>query len=70
MRKPVYHICNNKDADQPAHPCCLCSKAGWFESYLVVNPEDRFSCVKAHTLKLLTLSLNKCLEDSFVKDNF
>ena len=22
---------------------CLCSRAGWFESYLVGNPEDRFS---------------------------
>ena len=26
----------------------LCSWAGWFESYLVENPEDRFSHVEAH----------------------
>ena len=26
----------------------LCSWAGWFESYLVENPEDRFSRVMAH----------------------
>ena len=27
---------------------CFCSWAGWFESYLVKNPEDRFSCDMAH----------------------
>ena len=25
MRKPVYVICYNKDANQPAHPCSLIS---------------------------------------------
>ena len=50
---------NNKDADQPVHACTLISTfvvhcldsiipifatlTGWFESYLVENPEDRFS---------------------------
>ena len=42
---------NNKGADQPAHPLAsLCSLAGWFESYLVENPEDRFSRGEAQLL--------------------
>ena len=56
---------NNKGADQPATctfvihylytitpeaaTSHLCSWAGWFESYLVANPLDRFSCDMAHT---------------------
>ena len=30
----------------------LCSWAGWFESYLVANPEDRFSLDNAHIWNL------------------
>ena len=26
----------------------FCSWAGWFESYIVENPEDMFSCDEAH----------------------
>ena len=26
----------------------FCGCTGWFESYLVANPEDRFSCEEAH----------------------
>ena len=33
----------------------LCSWAGWFESYRIENPEDRFSCDVAH-LELMTKS--------------
>ena len=29
---------------------CTCSWAGWFELYLVRNPEDRFSCFKAYII--------------------
>ena len=76
MRKPAFALCDNKGADQPAHPgrlisafviCCLdrilplrfyiqnfmplasfyCC-ASRFESYLVGNPEDRFSRDEAH----------------------
>ena len=38
----------------------LCSWADWFESYLVANPEDRFSRAEAHILmkKYGKLSLN------------
>ena len=58
MRKPVLPYANNKGADQPAHPrikdqnfktlANFCGCAGRFESYLVGNPEDRFSRDEAH----------------------
>ena len=52
MRKPVYAICEQ----QRCRSACtsaqsdqrLCGRAGWFESYLVENSEDRFSLDKAH----------------------
>ena len=48
---------NNKVPDQPVHQsysrnfktlASLISWAGWFESYLVANPEDSLSCDEAH----------------------
>ena len=76
VRKPVWAICEQKGADQPAHPwslisafvvryldsiipilaksklsrtqASLCSWPGRIESYLIGNPEDRFSRVVAH----------------------
>ena len=41
IREPVYISANNKGADQTL--AGLCSRADWFESYLVKNPEDMFS---------------------------
>ena len=42
---------NNKGADQPAHPLASpCSWAGQFVSYLVANPEVRFSRHKAQII--------------------
>ena len=35
----------------------FCSCAGRFESYLVANPEDRFSHDKAHTVELTSVKL-------------
>ena len=30
----------------------LCSSTDWFESYLVGNPENRFSCIEAHNIRI------------------
>ena len=30
----------------------FCNWADWFESFMVENPEDRFSCDKAQNLKV------------------
>ena len=69
MRKPVYAICEHQrrrsDCADVVH--CLNSiiplvstseisslyLAGQFESTLVANPEDRFSCYEAHIFKVL-----------------
>ena len=58
MRKPVYAICEQQRRRwynissfciQNFKPLAsLCSWAGWFESYLVANPEYRFSRDVAH----------------------
>ena len=62
MRKPVYAICDQHSLSSTFVVRCLdsiiirnfkplasfCGSAGWFESYLVINPEDRFSHDEAH----------------------
>ena len=35
--------------------------AGWFESYFVNNPANRFSRVVAHLLTLISLKAHKCI---------
>ena len=43
---------------------CLYSWAGWFESYLVANPEDRFSRDVAHFVFIvLSNKLLICFQD-------
>ena len=58
MRKPMFCICEKKDADQldppPPPPrnfkplAIFCSCTVWFVSNMVGNPEDRFSHDEAH----------------------
>ena len=38
---------------------CLCSRAGQFESYLVANPEDRFSRDVVYLLNLKVLTIKR-----------
>ena len=64
VRKPVLPYANNKGADQPAHPPSLIQNfktlasfyrwASRFESYLVANPEDKFSYDEDHTIMFLS----------------
>ena len=45
---------------------CLCSWAGWFESYLVENPDDRFFRDEAH----VTFYTTQCTMENFLLPNF
>ena len=36
----------------------LCSWAGQFESYMVANPEDRFSCDEAHMIFKISMTMS------------
>ena len=41
-----------------SRPWLVSSWAGWFESYLVSNPEERFSCDEAHVSWVLSYTLS------------
>ena len=54
IRAFVIHYLKNCDSGTLLHLkfhnlAGLCILAGWFESYKVANPEDRFSSDKAHS---------------------
>ena len=58
MRKPVYAICDNKDADQPVHLCSLIS-------VFVIHFLDRIISTEWYILNFKTLASLSCWAGRF-----